>query len=137
MTEKFDNFNNDFEKENNEINKKEYEEAFFESLIDSMMMIYEHFKKDNPKFAKYLENDYNEFIKEIIEYFKQNKTVGGFLKYIISKNPNNLWVDVVEIVGQIGIVEAIKNPDEQKEYQKLDNEIRNLITKRKEKKDIQ
>lgn len=137
MTEKFDDFNNDFEKENNEINEKEYEKAFFESLIDSMMMLYEHFKKDNPKFAKYLEYDYNEFIKEMVEYFKQNKTVGGFLKYIISKNPNNLWVDVVEIVGQIGIVEAVTNPDEQKEYQKLDNEIKNLIIKKRQKKDIQ
>lgn len=134
MTEKFNNFNNF---ENNSFSEEEYEKAFFESLLDSMMILYENLKRQNSNFAKYLEYDYNQFIEEMNNYFNENKTTQGFLKYIISKNPSNLWVDVVEVVGQIGIIEALTNPEEQKEYEKIDNQIKDLIQKKREKKDIQ
>ncbi|MCS6789082.1 MAG: hypothetical protein NZ484_00715 [Patescibacteria group bacterium] len=134
MSEKFDDFKKN---KKEEFTDQEYEAVFFDEFLNSMMILYEHFKKDKPDFAKYLEYDYNQFINEIVNYFYTNKTLNGSLKYIISKNPNNLWIDVIEVIGLLGIVESINNPEEKKEYQKIDQRLKELIIKRRNKKDIQ
>lgn len=133
MKENFDDFDNE-----KEYSEEEYEEAFFNSLIDVMMNIFEQLKNIIPEIAEKVRPDYQEFIQNLIEYFKENKTVAGSLNYIISKNPNNLWAEIISYWGLLQLSELQKNPEEaQKEFGELLKELEDLIRKRRRGQDIQ
>lgn len=133
MKENFNDFNNE-----KEYSEEEYEEAFLDSLIDAMMNIFEQLKNIIPEIAEKVKPDYQEFIQNLIEYFRENKTVAGSLNYITSKNPNNLWVKIISDLALLHLAEFQRNPEKaQKEFDELLKELEGLIQKRRRGQDIQ
>ena len=138
MTEKFDRFKKGDNEENEEYTTYEYEEAFFNDLIDIMMKTYQHLQEIASEIAQEIENDYKEFINGLTEYFYKNKTTFGSLDYILSKNPNNLWVEVIKYLALSGLEELIKNPQkEAAAYRGILEQLEQSIKKKRKGKHLQ
>jgi hypothetical protein len=130
MSEKFKSF----EDENNEefeYSEEEYEAVLLQMFLDASMYIFETIKRNNPVFANNLQRDYDEYNQCLMEYFNQNKSIKGFRNYLLSKNKNNQWINVVELIAEMLIFETnLQNEQEQKiRKQATDQKIKELILK--------
>lgn len=130
MSEKFKSF----EDENNEefeYSEEEYEAVLLQMFLDASMYIFETIKRNNPVFANNLQRDYDEYNQCLMEYFNQNKSIKGFRNYLLSKNKNNQWINVVELIAEMLIFETnLQNEQEQKiRKQATDQKMKELILK--------
>ncbi|GIW65289.1 MAG: hypothetical protein KatS3mg093_268 [Candidatus Parcubacteria bacterium] len=130
MSEKFKNFENE-NNEEFEYSEEEYQAAFFQMFLEASMNIFEIIKRNNPVFADHLQRDYDEYNQYLMEYFNQNRSIKGFESYILSKNKNNQWVNVIRGIGEMLISEEnLKNEQDQKiSKQSADQKIKELILK--------
>ena len=98
MSKNFEKFNNGEGENEKEYTKEEVQEAIYNSFLDANMILFASLRdKDLPEeFMRVLEEDYNQFIQELIKYFNEKREIMTFFTYFKNRYPNNLWVSSIE-----------------------------------------
>ncbi len=133
MKGKFNNPEGNNQEGNKLFSKEEMDRAFLDLLIDSSMHLLGKIKgiEDIPRqFKSKAEEDFNKFITILNEYFEKHKKIIGSFEYIQEKDPNNIWLDIIEIIGSSGQLDENNSGE-------IFNLLKEKIKKRREGADIQ